>query len=183
MGIKFEFELDDQDLVYFQGVVDRQGVGQGTLEIRDIVGGTQELLRKARQEQTPTSVLRSLEQLGPLVEMVTDPEWKLPADDVARVLHALAYFSDPDDLIPDDVPGLGFLDDAVMVELACINLRPELDAYRDFCRFRDEELERRKSSGEDVGSVSRLEWLESRREELHNRMRRHRGLFGRKKKD
>ena len=81
------------------------------------------------------------------------------------------------------MPGLGFLDDAVMVELACINLRPELDAYRDFCRFRDEELERRKSSGEDDISVSRLDWLESRREELHNRMRRHRGLFGRKKKN
>lgn len=180
MGIKFEFELDDQDLAYFQSVIDRQGMGQGNMEIRDIVGGTQELLVNAKQAQTPAFVLKVLEQLGPLVDMVTDPEWKLPADDIARVLHALAYFSDPDDLIPDDVPGLGYLDDAVMVELACRNLRPELEAYRDFCHYRERELARRQESGEGDGPVSRLDWLEARRQELHDRMHRHRGLFIRK---
>lgn len=181
MGIKFEFELDDQDLAYFQSVIDKQGIGQGNLEIRDIVGGTQELLVRARQSQTPAFVLKVLEQLGPLVDMVTDPEWKLPADDIARVLHALAYFSDPNDLIPDDVPGLGFLDDAVMVELACRNLRPELDAYRDFCHYRAQELARREQDGEEDGPVSRLDWLEARRQELHDRMHRHRGLVSRKR--
>jgi uncharacterized membrane protein YkvA (DUF1232 family) len=181
MSIKFEFELDEQDLAYFQSVIDRQGMGQGNLEIRDIVAGTEELLRKAKSAQTPAFVLKVLEQLRPLVEMVTDEEWQLPADDIVRVLHALAYFSDPDDLIPDDVPGLGFLDDAVMVELACRNLRPELEAYRDFCRFRHEEQDRRRHSGEEVEPVSRLDWLEARRQELQERMRRHRRPFSRSK--
>lgn len=53
-----------------------------------------------------------------------------------RVLSVLAYFTDPDDLIPDEIPGLGFLDDAIMIELASKELRHEIEAYTDFCAFR-----------------------------------------------
>jgi uncharacterized membrane protein YkvA (DUF1232 family) len=64
------------------------------------------------------------------------PKWKLPEPDRARVVNSLAYFCEPDDLIPDDVPGLGFLDDAIMVELVVRELRHEIDAYQDFCSYR-----------------------------------------------
>jgi hypothetical protein len=47
------------------------------------------------------------------------------------------YFAEPVDLIPDQVPGVGFLDDAIMVELVVQEIRPELDAYADFCRYRE----------------------------------------------
>ena len=53
------------------------------------------------------------------------------------MLNALAYFAEPDDLIPDQIPGLGFLDDAIMVELVVRELRHEIEAYEDFRVFRD----------------------------------------------
>ncbi|UCC14713.1 MAG: DUF1232 domain-containing protein [Gammaproteobacteria bacterium] len=180
MGIKIELELDDNDLAYFQRIIEEKKLGQRDLEIRDVVEATRELIRAARQASTPRYIMSMLEQLGPLVDMVTDEDWSLPADDVARVLHALAYFSDPEDLIPDDVPGIGYLDDAVMVELACRNLRPELEAYLDFCKFRDQESSRRGSAGIEVGHVSRLDWLETRRKELQATMRKNRSLFSRR---
>lgn len=179
MPIKFEVELDDQDLAYFQRIIDDKGVGS-QVEVRDIVEATSDLLDGARQAETPRFILDKLEQLEPLVAMVTDAEWRLPTDDIRRVLDALAYLADPADLIPDDMPGFGYLDDAVMVELACRKLRPELEAYRDFCVYRAAEEERRRGSGDAGAPVSRGDWLESRRKELQARMHQRRGLFGRR---
>ncbi len=179
MAIRFEFELEDEDLAFFKKVIDDKNHGKGEVEIQDIVNATRELVEGARANHTPRSVMQMLEQLNTLVAMVTDTEWSLPAEDVSRVLTALAYLADPEDLIPDDVPGLGYLDDAIMVELACRNLRPEIHAYRDFCLFRNAEIERRRALGEEETPVSRLDWLGSRRRELQEQMRRKRGLFQR----
>lgn len=179
MSLRFEFELDDDDLAFFQKVINERKHGQGEVEIQDVVKATRELIDGARANHTPKSVMQILEQLEPMVAMVTDPEWSLPTGDIRRVLTALAYLADPDDLIPDDVPGLGYLDDAVMVELACQNLRPEVHAYRDFCQFRGAELERRRAGGEEETPVSRLDWLGSRRRELQEKMRRKRSVFQR----
>jgi len=71
--------------------------------------------------------------------MLEDPDWKLEGAHRKRVLEALAYFADPSDLVPDQIPGLGLLDDAIMVELVAQELRPELDAYALFCGYREEE--------------------------------------------
>jgi hypothetical protein len=87
------------------------------------------------------------------------------------VIEALAYFSESDDLIPDDIPGLGFLDDAIMIELVSMELEHEIQAYRDFVIYRAAEAGRK---GEDTGMLERADWLEERRQQLHSRMRRRR---------
>ena len=53
------------------------------------------------------------------------------------MLGAVAYFSNPEDLIPDDVPGLGFLDDAIMIKFIEDEFQHELWGYRKFCKMRD----------------------------------------------
>ncbi|MFB3125280.1 MAG: YkvA family protein, partial [Woeseiaceae bacterium] len=84
-----------------------------------------------------------------------------------------AYFCEPEDLIPDHIPGLGFLDDAIMIELVVRELHHEIEAYRDFCDYRANRVPqpgiRNKTS-----DVSREQWLESRRKVLQSRMRRRR---------
>jgi len=62
---------------------------------------------------------------------------------------------------------LGFLDDAVMIELSVRELKHELDAYDDFCDFRAHEAGRR---GVDPATLGRTDWLDGRREELIDRM-------------
>lgn len=181
MGIKFEFELEEQDLRYFQNIIESKGPSRPDLDVGDIVEATRKLLRRARQSDAPKFIVAMLEQLGPLADMVTDPDWNLPEADVERVRAALAYFADPEDLIPDDVPAFGYLDDAVIVELASRHLRPELDAYRDFCRYREKEAERRQQAGEESSPVTRQEWLDAKRNELQEHPSSRRHLFGRKK--
>ncbi len=88
------------------------------------------------------------------------------------MVSALAYFNEPRDLIPDDVPGFGFLDDAVMVELVVQELKHDLEAYDDFCNYRRTEAGKRRGNGKAV--VTREQWLDARRRQLHGRMRRRR---------
>ena len=67
----------------------------------------------------------------------------------------LAYVEQARDLIPDEQPLVGRLDDALLVELAWPMVAEELEDFRDFCRFRDE-------SG---GHPDREQWLAARLEE------------------
>ena len=61
--------------------------------------------------------------------MIEDSEWKIPEEERADVLSALAYFSDPEDLVPDHIPVLGFLDDAIMIELVAEELKDDIEAF------------------------------------------------------
>ena len=52
-----------------------------------------------------------------MIAMVEDHGFGLPQENRENVLTALAYFASPDDIVPDNIPVLGFLDDAIMIEL------------------------------------------------------------------
>jgi uncharacterized membrane protein YkvA (DUF1232 family) len=98
--------------------------------------------------------------------MIEDSEWNIPSEERTEVLSALAYFSDPEDLVPDHIPVLGFLDDAIMIELVAEEFKDDVDAFEEFCAYREREEGR---SGD--ATITREEWLESKRHELHSRMR------------
>jgi uncharacterized membrane protein YkvA (DUF1232 family) len=173
MSFRFVIELRDEDLDYFRRVFDeRRRPGTGVqISVEQVAESAERLIAEARGRNAPPFILEKLEQLRPLVAMITDAEWQLPEPEVERVLDTLAWFADPADLIPDDLPVLGYLDDALMVDILVGNLEPELEAFQDFCRFRETETQRRLDAGEDRPEVSRTDWLDARRRELHSRMR------------
>ena len=181
MGLKLVFELSDQDLEYFSRVFREHRPGEEIdLDPEEIGQAAERLIDEARERGAPPFILDKLARIRGLIEMVRDPDWQLPEADTQRVLRAIAYFADPADLIPDDLPVLGYLDDAMMVDVALREVEPEFEAYQDFRTFRDEEVKRRAGSGQAADPVSRADWLDARRRELHERIRhrRHR-LFGR----
>src|SRR5205085_12398045 len=54
----------------------------------------------------------------------------IPPDSLVVVVAGLIYVVSPLDLIPDFVPGVGYLDDAVVVGWVIKSVRQELDAFR-----------------------------------------------------
>jgi uncharacterized membrane protein YkvA (DUF1232 family) len=95
------------------------------------------LIGRVREaKKVPHFVAETVTVLEDLVKMIQDEDYELPKGPRNEVIAALAYFADPHDLIPDTVPGLGFLDDAIMIKIAEEEFRHELWGYRTFAKFR-----------------------------------------------
>jgi uncharacterized membrane protein YkvA (DUF1232 family) len=162
--MRVSFELGEKDLRYFRDRLQQVRKSKSARAEDRVVLGAKKLVADVAAADPPEFVRERIAKLSLLTDMLRDDEWRLEGEDRTRILDALAYFVDPDDIIPDRVPGLGYLDDAIMVELVVRELAHELDAYRDFCAFRDEHR-----SGEDLEHE-----LEGRRKSLQARMRRRR---------
>ena len=169
--LKVTFELSDQDLDYFRGILAQVKSRSDSESSDELVARATASLAELPTE-APAFVIERTEKLRSMIEMVNDKEWRLEGDDRERVVRALAYFADPKDLIPDAVPGIGFLDDAIMIELVVQELEHEIEAYSDFCRMR-EKKDLILKTGES-GPTNREEWLEARRVQLQGRMQRRR---------
>ena len=172
--MRISFELDDNDLQHFRLIMNEARKAARRMAPEDIVAAAEELLHNVPASDAPGFIVERLERLRLMIGMLSDIEWRLPHQEATRVLNALAYFAEPEDLIPDHIPGLGFLDDAIMIELVVRELKHELEAYQDFCDYRQ-----RLARNGDGSAASREGWLDTRRKELQARMRRRRGRGGR----
>ncbi len=163
--MKISFELSDKDIRYFRQVLQKVRKGRSADKEDVILREAEALLEEVKKTDAPQFVQNRISQLSKLIEMLEDEDWRLEGPDRKRVLNALAYFADPDDLIPDRVPGLGYLDDAIMVELVVQDLKHEIEAFDAFVEFR-KERKKKKEGAPDA--------LEKRRASLQGRMRRRR---------
>ena len=174
MPLDITFTLSDSDLDHFQVIVDKAKLAMENDENAvNIEAAARQLITDAKSTDLPIFIADRLSKLEVVIDMVSDDEWQLSDDERRRVLGALVYFCDPEDLIPDHIPGLGFLDDAIYVELVIRELKSEIDSYEEFVDFRSAEEKRRADRGEDT-KVGREEWLSDKRAALHARMRKRR---------
>ena len=176
MPIKVIFELSDKDLRYFRKLMREARTTARAADEASITKAAEQLLQHVKASDAPQCVKELLLKVRPMIEMLGDAEWCLKGEDRERVLSALAYFNEPQDVIPDHTPGFGFMDDAIMVQLVVHELRPELDAYADFCALRKAQTKRRSREA----SEQREQWLAAKRDALQARMRRRRRARGRR---
>jgi len=144
----------------------------GALESESPIPGVDAMASAARRltrqfagtRRAPCIRLR-LRCLAALRAMATEPAWSLDNTKQARVRLIADYAANQDRLVPDAVPVIGGLDDAVLVELAWPSLRHDLDDYLDFRRLRAEEAALRGLHPRDI-PYDRENWLQSRFAEL-----------------
>lgn len=135
--MRITIELDPRDIERFtQALVRSRRVAQEADET-DVLDAAKQALDSLPIATAPSYVRKRIAGVQRLITMLEDEAWALPAPARVDVLEALVYFSDPEDLIPDDIEVIGLLDDAIMLELLLRKLAPVLRAYADFCRFRD----------------------------------------------
>lgn len=137
-SFKVSFTLDDSDVAYFQNIIRSAKKHAVPGDRPRIVRGARKLIEQVRgAPRTPQLVLDAATALEDLIEMIEDEDWAMTEAEQQRVLAALAYFANPQDVVPDHVPALGFLDDAVLIKLVEDDFQPELWGYRRFRRFQE----------------------------------------------
>lgn len=163
MPISVSVELTEEEIKHFRLIMQEARKALASIPADDIIEASEQLLESSLARKSSVFVKSRLVRLRVLIDMLQDKEWDLPNDDAKRVLNALAYFAEPEDLIPDHIPGIGMLDDAIMVELVCQELATEISAYEEFNEFR----KTRPANSPD----NRQAWLQQKRKELHKRIK------------
>jgi uncharacterized membrane protein YkvA (DUF1232 family) len=130
---KVTFELDEQDAAYFRDLYKQAKLNAAKLDPDVILKDARALVDKVRQSaHAPRFVLEAIQTLEDMTQIILDESYKAPQPVKNQVLAGLAYFANPEDLIPDKVPALGFLDDAIMVKFVEEEFKHELWGYRKF---------------------------------------------------
>jgi len=173
MTIDINFSLDDTDIEFFRDIMNRAQDGASNASEQEIIDKARNVLEGVDAVKPPMFVRIRLERMATMIAMLEDPEWPLDGQERIDVISALAYFHNPADLIADDVPVIGLIDDAIMIELVARELKHQLEAYDEFCAYRssDEVLH-----GKDV---TRAEWLNVKQQQLMRRMRERLGRINR----
>jgi uncharacterized membrane protein YkvA (DUF1232 family) len=170
MALTITLEISDDELDYFRSVMRRVRVAGHSRPAAAIVAAAAREVSRLRSTVRSPFIARRLARVERLIAMLDDPQWQLPEPERRRVLDGLAYVAEAHDLVPDNVPVLGLLDDAIMLEVVLRDLRHELDGYEEFEAYRRDRTGHVGRRPAEAG-VSRQDWLDSRREALHTRIR------------
>ena len=168
--MKLSFELSDRDLRYFREALTKSRNAIRYADESEIIDAIRDVLEDIQaNEPLPDFVAKRIPLIEALIAMLLDEEWKLPKGDRERLLAVFMYFGDPEDILPDEIPVIGYLDDVIIIELVIRDLKHVLEAYDDCCRFRKEFDD---EHGASIDAALRRDRIDRRRQHLHQRMRR-----------
>lgn len=173
MTLSVTLEFSEQELDYFRAQMRRIRERNGHRSPEQVAAAAAAEVQRLQSMPRSPFVARRIDRVGRLIAMVQDAEWQLPEPERTHVLEGLAYVADAQDLVPDNTPVLGLVDDAIMLELVLRELKHELDGYEEFDDFRREQAAYHDKPGTHR-PVSRDDWLESKRLALHERIRQRR---------
>src|SRR5215471_17008941 len=100
MGLEFTIEIGDEDLPFFVDALQRAGERVAGKSAEEVTAAAEKTLVDSQQAHMPDLVRSRVASVSNLIAMVRDVGWGLSDDDRDRVVSALAYFADPEDLIP-----------------------------------------------------------------------------------
>ena len=106
MPFRVTFDLDDKDLRYFRANMKQAQSAVAKLSDDQVISSAETMVQEIKKAKVPMFVAVRVAKLNALIDMVKDEDWGLGDKERQNVLSALAYFADPQDMIPDSIPCL-----------------------------------------------------------------------------
>lgn len=102
---------------------------------RDITA-TRQKIKQIRNATDDAYVMEQMAGLEAMVKMISDETWTVSAENAALINATIRYVLDDRDLIPDHIPGIGFIDDCIVIDNTLDVIEHELSEFKDFSRTR-----------------------------------------------
>ncbi len=110
---RYQVEIDDIDLDIKDQLLN---------DAPEIING---LLKKPNLTEFQVSLLKEITILYSILKTLPNLEKNMQR----KIMFALKYFEDRDDEIPDELPGIGLLDDAVVVHWIIEEIKQDYSQY------------------------------------------------------
>ena len=124
MSLTIPLHLNRQNLQPFRNAWEAASINATSL--------TQDVIDRCKQvdlQQVPDSLHSRIGQVSAIAHLLSDGNWLIDSNTRQGLAGALLYFDNADDLIPDNDPRFGMLDDAIVIELALLEHRESFTAW------------------------------------------------------
>lgn len=130
-----EYRPTSFDLSRFNRLLARLGRTQGPMDVDQLATAARQLSATG-DDEAPGCIAQRIAWIESVAAMAADRAWAAANEVVECARLVVDYANDSQDLIPDWLPRIGRLDDAIVVEAAWPTLGREAAGYRDFVRLR-----------------------------------------------
>ena len=122
MNISKIFELTDEDKAKYQLMIDKIDLSKSSEVINTLNSKLDSLIDSKKLNSIETDLIKNVSVLLNIYQTYPD----LTDSIKRRIIFAISYFCNSDDDIPDIVPEIGYLDDAVVARWVIESIGKEL---------------------------------------------------------
>ena len=122
MNISKIFELTDEDKAKYQLMIDKIDLSKSSEVIDTLNSKLDSLIDSKKLNRIETDLIKNVSVLLNIYQTYPDLTYSIKR----RIIFAISYFCNSDDDIPDIVPEIGYLDDAVVARWVIESIGKEL---------------------------------------------------------
>ena len=125
-------DIDDQVKEHFNKFIEEHGTNINHDDVKEALTKVDEV----RANCTDGYVVDQVGCLQMMLSMVEDDTWEIADSNKEKINATIKYFIDDNDVIPDHIPGIGYVDDCIVIDGTMDAVEEEMMEYKDFCRAR-----------------------------------------------